>query len=44
MPQLGHETPIDNSQAAEVLGIEFIDARQAIKTAAASLIRDGHVS
>lgn len=43
LPQLGHETPIDNTQAAEVLGIEFIDTRQTIKTTAACLIRDGHV-
>lgn len=44
LPLLGDETPIDNTQASEVLGIEFIDARQAVKTSAASLIRDGHVT
>lgn len=41
IPQLGHEVPPDNTQAAEVLGIEFIDARTAIKTSAAALIREG---
>ena len=44
LPTLGHETPINNTQAAEVLGIEFIDARTAIKTSAAALIREGLVS
>ncbi|MEM7243667.1 MAG: NAD-dependent epimerase/dehydratase family protein [Pseudomonadota bacterium] len=43
LPMLGHEIPPDNSSAAEVLGIEFIDARQAIKTSASSLIRDGNL-
>lgn len=40
LPLLGHEMAPDNTAAAEVLGIEFIDARQTIKTTAASLIRD----
>lgn len=40
LPSLGHEIPLDNSAAAEVLGIEFIEARQAIRTSASSLIRD----
>ncbi len=39
LPSLGHEVPLDNSAAAEVLGIEFIEARQAIRTSASSLIR-----
>lgn len=43
LPRLGHETPLDSTQAAEMLGMEFIDARQAIKQTAASLIRDGLV-
>lgn len=40
LPSLGQEVPLDNSAAAEVLGIEFIEARQAIKTSASSLIRE----
>jgi dihydroflavonol-4-reductase len=43
LPSLGHEVPLDNSAAAEVLGIEFIEARQAIRTSASSLIRENIV-
>jgi dihydroflavonol-4-reductase len=43
LPSLGHEMPLDNSAAAEVLGIEFIEARQAIRTSASSLIRENIV-
>ena len=43
IPLLGHEMPMDNTAAAEVLGIEFIEARQAIKTSASSLIRENLV-
>lgn len=44
LPSLGHEIPLDNSAAAEILGIEFIEARQAIRTSASSLIRENIVS
>ncbi|MEM6620418.1 MAG: aldehyde reductase [Pseudomonadota bacterium] len=44
LPTLGHETPVNSALAAEILGIEFIEARQAIRTSAASLFREGHVS
>ncbi|PLS19838.1 SDR family oxidoreductase [Neptunicoccus cionae] len=40
IPSLGQEIPLDNSAAAEVLGMEFIEARQAIKTSASYLIRE----
>lgn len=40
VPHLGIEQHFDNTAASEVLGMEFIEARQAIKTSAASLIRD----
>lgn len=40
VPLLGTEQHMDNTNASEVLGMEFIEARQAIKTSAASLIRD----
>ncbi len=43
VPFLGLEQHFDNAAASEVLGMEFIEARQAIKTSAASLIRDGLV-
>ncbi|MDB4558796.1 aldehyde reductase [Amylibacter sp.] len=44
LPALGREIPLDNSAAAEILGIEFIEARQAIRTSASSLIRENIVS
>lgn len=44
VPQLGTRWPGDNAPAAELLGIEFIDARTAIKTSAAALLREGVVS
>lgn len=44
LPTLGREIPLDNSAAAEILGIEFIEARQAIRTSASSLIRENIVS
>ena len=44
VPFLGHETPLDNTAACEILGIEFIDARQAVKTAGASVLRDNLTS
>ena len=44
LPSLRHEVPLDNSAAAEILGIEFIEARQAIRTSASSLIRENIVS
>ncbi|MBV1863763.1 MAG: aldehyde reductase [Rhodobacteraceae bacterium] len=40
VPMLGVEQHLDNTAASEVLGMEFIEARQAVKTSAASLIRD----
>lgn len=40
VPMLGIEQHLDNTAASEVLGMEFIEARQAVKTSAASLIRD----
>ncbi len=40
VPFLGLEQHFDNTAASEVLGMEFIEARQAIKTSAAGLIRD----
>ncbi len=40
VPMLGVEQHFDNTAASEVLGMEFIEARQAVKTSAASLIRD----
>jgi dihydroflavonol-4-reductase len=43
VPLLGHETPMDNTAAAEVLGMEFIEARQAIRTSASSLMRENLV-
>lgn len=43
LPSLGHEIPLDNSAAAEILGIEFIEARQAIRTSASTLIRENIV-
>jgi dihydroflavonol-4-reductase len=43
VPSLGHEVPLDNSSAAEVLGMEFIEARQAIRTSASSLFRENLV-
>jgi dihydroflavonol-4-reductase len=44
LPTLGREILLDNSAAAEILGIEFIEARQAIRTSASSLIRENIVS
>lgn len=44
LPSLGHEVPLDNAASAEILGIEFIEARQAIRTSASSLIRENIVS
>ncbi|MEJ6710424.1 MAG: aldehyde reductase [Amylibacter sp.] len=44
LPTLGREIPLNNSAAAEILGIEFIEARQAIRTSASSLIRENIVS
>ena len=43
LPMLGVEQHLDNTAASEVLGMEFIEARQAVKTSAASLIRDNLV-
>ena len=43
LPALGHEIPLDNSAAAENLGIEFIEARQAIRTSASSLVLENIV-
>lgn len=43
VPLLGMEQHFDNAAASEILGMEFIEARQAIKTSAASLIRDNLV-
>jgi len=40
IPLLGVQHQFDNTAASEVLGMEFIEARQAIKTSAAGLIRD----
>jgi len=40
VPLLGVECHLDNASASEVLGMEFIESRQAVKTSAASLIRD----
>ena len=44
VPTLGLEQHLDNTAACEVLGMEFIEARQAVKTSAASLIRDNLVN
>ncbi|MCP5086496.1 MAG: aldehyde reductase [Rhodobacteraceae bacterium] len=44
VPILGVEQHLDNAAACEVLGMEFIEARQAVKSAAAGLIRDNLVS
>ncbi|MDG1997668.1 MAG: NAD-dependent epimerase/dehydratase family protein [Amylibacter sp.] len=44
LPSLGLEVHLDNSAAAEVLGIEFIEARQAIRTSASSLVRENIIS
>ncbi|MCP5074947.1 MAG: aldehyde reductase [Rhodobacteraceae bacterium] len=39
VPILGLEQHLDNTAASEVLGMEFIETRQAIKSAAACLVR-----
>ena len=43
VPNLGHEASVDTSAAAEDLGMEFIEARQAIRTSAAQLVKTGQV-
>ena len=42
-PSLGIEQHLDNAAASGVLGIEFIEARNAVKTAATAMLRDGLV-
>lgn len=42
-PLLGEAHQLSNEQAHDVLGIEFIEARNAIKTSAQALVRDGMV-
>ncbi len=44
VPALGLEQHLDNAAASEVLGMEFIEARQATKSSAACLVRFGLIN